>query len=349
MMKEDAHVIGEALIHNEGNAATGGIWRVRESGRTQILKVARPPAEEPRGRPAWQTSDEPTHWNYWRRETLAYTTGLAATVYADAGIVAPDLIRVLERSDGSVALWLADATGTPGTRWSVDRLAHFARQLGHAQAEWADRVPDLPWLSRRWLAQYLAGRDVWVADNIDWDHPAAAVWPEPVRRILARMMPERQTLLERAEASPRTLCHLDVWPMNLIEAGVQTVLLDWSFVGEGGIGEDPANLIVDSVADGLIDAALLPEINERVTDSYLDGLREGGFTGSPDQVRGAIAAAAAAKYAWFGAGVLGRVLRDGNFGHPEYGQHASGAEALESLRGLVTLLAGWASREIRSA
>jgi hypothetical protein len=144
MMKENAHVMGEALVHNAGNAATGGIWRVRESGRTQILKVARPPSEEPRGRPAWPTSDEPTHWNYWRRETLAYTTGLAATVYADAGIVAPDLIRVLERSDGSVALWLADATGTPGSRWSVDRLAHFARQLGHAQAEWAERVPDLP-------------------------------------------------------------------------------------------------------------------------------------------------------------------------------------------------------------
>jgi hypothetical protein len=31
---------------------------------------------------AFATSDEPDHWNYWRREALAYGTGLAATVYA---------------------------------------------------------------------------------------------------------------------------------------------------------------------------------------------------------------------------------------------------------------------------
>lgn len=336
-------MIGESLVHNEGNAATGGIWRVREPAGNRILKVACPPSEQPRGRPAWQTSDEPTHWNYWRREVLAYRTGLAATVYADAGIVAPELIRVLARSDGSMALWLAEETGAPGIQWTPARLAHFARQLGQAQAEWAGRVPDLAWLSRGWLGQYLAGRDVWVDENVDWDHPEAKVWPEPVRRVLAGMMASRATLLARAEASPRTLCHLDVWPMNLIEAGDRTVLLDWSFVGEGGIGEDVANLIVDSVADGLMDATLLPEINERVTESYVDGLREGGHTGSPDQVRRAIAAAGAAKYAWFGAGVLTRVLRDGTFGHPEYVQPAAAADALERLRGVVTLLAGWAA------
>jgi hypothetical protein len=340
-------VIRERLVHNEGNAATGGIWRVRESGRSEVLKVACPPSDVPRGRPAWQTSAEPSHWNYWRREVLAYTTGLAATAYAKAGIVAPELLRVLERSDGSVALSLADATGTPGTRWSVDRLAHFARQLGHAQAEWAGRVPDLPWLSRRWLAQYQAGRHVWVRTDIDWDHPGAAVWPAPVREVLARMMPAREKLLKRAESSPRTLCHLDVWPMNLIEAADTTVLLDWAFVGEGGIGEDLANLIVDSVADGLMDAALLPEINERTTDAYLDGLREGGYLGTSDKVREAVAANGAAKYAWFGAAVLGKALSNEAYGHPQYGQHASGAEALRSLRGLVTLLADWAAPDLR--
>ncbi len=334
---------GEALVHNEGNAATGGIWRVGETGGTKILKVACPPADPPAGTLAWPTSDEPTHWNYWRRESLAYSTGLAATVYADAGIVAPALLQVMERSDGSVALWLADAPGEGAIRWSVDRLAHFARQLGHAQAEWAGRVPELPWLSRRWLAQYVAGRDVWVRDGIDWDHPIAGIWPQPVRQVLARMMPARERLLQRAEAAPRTLCHLDVWPMNLIEDGDTTVLLDWAFCGEGGLGEDLANLIVDSVTDGLMDAALLPEINERATDAYLTGLREGGYGGPPDEVRAAVAAAGATKYAWFGAAVLGKALSDDAYGHPQYGRHGSAEEAMEELRGLVTLLAQWAA------
>ena len=258
------------------------------------------------------------------------------------GIVAPELHQVLSRSDGSVALWLEDVSGTPGIAWSVDRLARFARQLGHAQAEWTHRVPDLPWLSRGWLRQYITSRDARVPDDVDWDHPAAAVWPRPVRTVLAAMMPRRQELLARAESSPRTLCHLDVWPMNLIDAGENTVLLDWSFVGEGGVGEDLANLIVDSVADGLMDAELLPEINVRATDAYLDGLREGGYDGPMDEVRRAVAAAGATKYAWFGASVLGRARAGTAYGHPQYGRFASAAEAMEALRGLATLLAEWA-------
>lgn len=60
-----------------------------------------------------QPLTQPTHWNYWKREALAYTTGLSAKVYADAGNTGPELIRTHERSDGSIALCLADATGTP--------------------------------------------------------------------------------------------------------------------------------------------------------------------------------------------------------------------------------------------
>ncbi|GAB3836983.1 hypothetical protein ACFPIJ_17350 [Dactylosporangium cerinum] len=334
----------EALTHNEGNAATGGIWRVRGPGGSAILKVARPPTAGPAGSPAWQTSDEPTHWNFWHREVSAYTTGFAARVYADAGIAAPELLDVAERSDGAVELWLADARGAPGMSWPVDRLARFARQLGVAQARWVDRVPDLPWLSRRWLPQYLAegpGRAAWTDGDEHWDHPVAAVWPAAVRDQLRRLRAQRHTVLTAAEEAPRTLCHLDVWPTNLIEDGATTVLLDWSFTGEGGIGEDVANLIVDSVADGLMDAALLPDIAAAVTAEYIGGLRDGGWTGPPDQVCRAIAACGAAKYSWFAPLALARVVRDGTFGHPQYGRDTSAASALQRLHGLVTLLADW--------
>ena len=73
----------EPLRHGLGNAATGGIWRVRGTAGSAILKVARLPAAADPAR-AFPTSDEPDHWNYWRREALAYETGLAATAYADA-------------------------------------------------------------------------------------------------------------------------------------------------------------------------------------------------------------------------------------------------------------------------
>jgi hypothetical protein len=79
---------------------------------------------------AFGTSNEPDHWNYWRREALAYQTGLAATVYASAGIVAPDLLEANPRADGAIELWLADVAGTAGWDWPVPRLARFAYELG---------------------------------------------------------------------------------------------------------------------------------------------------------------------------------------------------------------------------
>jgi hypothetical protein len=51
---------------------------VRGTAGSAILKVARLPVVADPGQ-AFPTSDEPDHWNNWRREALAYGTGLAAT------------------------------------------------------------------------------------------------------------------------------------------------------------------------------------------------------------------------------------------------------------------------------
>ncbi|MCW2642638.1 MAG: hypothetical protein JWP76_4944 [Dactylosporangium sp.] len=334
----------EPLTHNSGNAATGGIWRVQGSAGTAVRKVFRPPADPPVGRPAWQTSDEPTHWNYWRREYLAYTTGFAAAAYEGTGIVTPALLGAAPRPDGSVELWLAEATGVAGTSWTPDRLAAFAHQLGCGQARWTDRVPDQPWLSRRWLAQYLADRRPWIADPVPWEHPAAEAWSDLVRHRMRPLWEHRGELVAIAQAAPRTLCHLDVWPMNLIADGARTVLLDWAFVGEGALGEDIANLIVDSVADGFIDAALLPAIAEQTTQAYLDGLRDGGWRGSPQSVRRAIAASGAAKYAWMAPAMLSGAARgDERGGHNQYDPHSSAAQVRARRGGLLELLVDWAA------
>ena len=212
-----------------GNAATGGIWRVRGTAGTAVLKVARLPAAADPAK-AFPASDEPDHWNYWRREALAYETGLGATGYASAGITAPALLEANTRAGGG-EVWLADIAGTAGWDWPVPRLARFACELGAAQARWTGRVPGLPWLSRRWLAQYLAEGPPRLTrvDDADRDHPSVAVWPAGVRRRLRQLWADQGRLTAIADAAERTLCHLDVWPANLIDEAGTSVLLDWSF------------------------------------------------------------------------------------------------------------------------
>ena len=231
----------------------------------------------------WPTSDEPAHWNYWRREALAYETGLAATAYAGAGITAPALLQASPRPDGGVELWLADVGGTGGFDWPVPRLARFARELGAGQARWAGRVPAYPVavpplagaVPRR-QGRNGSGR----VEAADWDHPNLTRLARPVRTPAAAAMGRPGPGARRRRSAERTLCHLDVWPANLIDDAGTSVLLDWAFTGEGAVGEDIANLIVDSFTDGLMDVALLPELAEAATDGYLAGLRDGGWTGS---------------------------------------------------------------------
>jgi hypothetical protein len=175
-----------------------------------------------------------------------------------------------------------------------------------------------------------------------WDSAqAVAAWPATVRAGLARLWAERARMLAAAESYERTLCHLDVWPSNLVDADGISVLLDWSFVGTGAVGEDVANLIVDSCADGLMDMALLPQIAHSCVEAYLSGLRDGGWSGREDRVRSAVAACGAAKYCWLGPAFLGRALRE-ETGRTSYGQDDSAAAAVSRLSDLVTLVAQWA-------
>lgn len=113
------------------------------------------------------------------------------------------------------------------------------------------------------------------AGAFDWGHPdAVRAWPGRLRAELARLRESRQRPYDLAEAAPSTICHRDVWPMNLLAEPDGVVLLDWVFTGHGAIGEDIGNLIPDCVADGLMDAAL-PDITDACVTGYPAGLFRG--------------------------------------------------------------------------
>ena len=299
-------------VYDPVASASSGIWRVHADGHAAILKLV---AHSDRGHVAWRSGEEPSHWYYWRREVLAYQSGLLESF--SGGLRAPKCRLVAERSDDSVTLWLEELDGTPGTRWDLERYETASRHLGRMQGAYVSGrpIPEEEWLSRDWLRDYLGQRDgdmALVADATLWDHARIRPWfpTPPIERVEA-MRRDQPLFLGALEQFPRTLCHLDLHPANLFADGKNsTVAIDWAFVGLGALGEDAGNLVVDAVLDFHVDASKIDDLHARIATGYEAGLRDAGWDGPTSVVRLGMAATIAAKYAWIAPAILRAVSED---------------------------------------
>jgi hypothetical protein len=302
-------------LHQAVASATLGIWRVhgeQTHGRqwSVILKLV---GHGHDGHPLWVPGDDPDHWYYWRREPLAYQSGLVSSF--SAGLRAPATYLIASRSNRCVALWLEDLRAArPGTQWTVSEYAPAARRLGRAQGEFlvSRPLPAHRWLSRRWLRSYLAPRDAEVpllVDRAAWDVTLVKRWmPRELARPLFGMHRDQESFLRSLDALAPTLCHLDLHPANLFDTGEETVLIDWSFVGIGAMGEDVGNLVPDSVLDFHVEPDRVEDLFSVVHDGYVAGLRDAGWSGDEELVDLAMRATIAAKYAWIAPAMLRAAL-----------------------------------------
>jgi len=296
-------------IHDAVPSGTGGLWRATGEDWSMVRKLVR---HSDQGSPNWLTGEATDHWYYWRREVLAYTTGLTASF--SGGLRGPRLLAAVDQDDGSVALWLEDAGSHAGQMWLLERYGEAARHLGRAQGAFGTSrpLPEDDWLSRNWLRQYVERR--WAAygrcldDRRSWE---MAGFPNGTEERARRLAAERNRLLDAVEAAPPTVCHFDLHPANLFAVGDDTVLIDWSFVGIGVFGEDAGNLVPDAVFDFHVAPEQLPELRRLVEDGYRQGLREAGWDGDDASLVLGLVVATAVKYFWilpatlgaFGAGV----------------------------------------------
>jgi len=320
------------LTHNPLNGVTAGVWK--RGG--VVHKVLTRRREAP---PHWASSEDLRHWNYWRREALVYASGLPERL----GLAAPHLLEMVESPEGDVELRLEHLEGRHAGALTVEDLEAAAEVLGRAQGR--PGLPDEPWLSRGFLRAYSGSRPVdWALmdDDQAWSLPLVREhFDASLRGALLRLHGSRERLLAVMEELPRTVCHLDVWPKNLIrEPGGAIRFLDWAFAGDGALGEDIGNLIPDSVFDLLLHRDLLDELDARLTSAYLKGLRESGWNGDARLVRLGICASAV-KYDWLTAFCLEHARADE---HLDYGRGATvdaGARYAARAAGLA-LCARWA-------
>ncbi|MFC4120978.1 phosphotransferase [Nonomuraea zeae] len=173
-------------------------------------------------------ADDPRHWAYWRREPLAYASGLLP---CGPELAAPRCHGVVDD-----VVYLADVTGSP------ESPGLAARRLGAWQAGAA--VPDVPWLAGHQLAQRLAVSE-WTP--VAADPRIAGLW----RR--------QGELLDALARLPVVLTHGGFSPGNLLASEGTTVVLDWATLGAGPVGADLAatalGTLVSPMEDYLAGAA----------------------------------------------------------------------------------------------
>nr|WP_205708717.1 aminoglycoside phosphotransferase [Kineococcus siccus] len=322
---------------NVDNPTTVVVERVVTAAGSRVRKELRRPGTAAPAVAHWSASTDPRRWNYWHREAEVYGDAGVRASLAGTGLSLP-AAEVVEHAAGTT-LWLEDVPGRLGTEFALEDHVAVAAGLGRWQA--AGPV-DAPWASRRFLREYSLSRPGDVAvldDDAAWAHPLVRdTWPAGLRDGWRRLVAHREDLLGVVEALPRTLCHLDAWVSNVIRRpDGDAVLLDWTFAGDGAVGEDLGNYLPDAVLDLFWPAARLPELEAACSAAHLAGLRAAGWGGTDREARlGTVASCV--KYAWLLPLLLQRA---GDARHHAYHRDAD-AQRLYRERGLVFAhLVGW--------
>ena len=290
-------------------SATAGVYRVSgvaRDGETAsewavILKIIRPAASD--FNPAADDMDHPL---YWKREALAYESGLLDNLPAD--MCAPHCYAVETRDDNSCWIWLEAMLDDFGEQWPLALYRHAAVVLGRFNGAFLTgrSIPDHPWLGSAGTMPGLLNAFAFTQDYIRepeiWQHPTVqAAFPRPVADRLIRLWDGRQPLLDGLERLPQTLCHRDAFRRNIFASQkrsrqLELTFIDWAYVGRGEIGLDIGDLFAASYHTCSVRSDDLSALDSAIYEGYLSGLREVGWQGDARLARFGFTAAASLKY-----------------------------------------------------
>lgn len=290
--------------------ATRGVFRfwgtASESGQevpwSAVLKMIAAPGPD-----APSFFNDESHPLYWKREILAYQSGLLDGL--PDGLRAVRCLQATEQEDGSFHLWLEEATDLYGQRWPLEQYAQAARALGRFNGSYLTTrpLPAYPWLVQSGSPRGILDHNMWLRDVLldpkTWRHSLVqVVFPASMAEHLLALWADRHFLLDALDRVPATLCHLDAWRGNLFAPegiGGGMVAIDWAFPGKAAVGTDAGDLFAPSFGMLRVEPTTPYALDETIFESYLEGLREVGWTGKRQVVRFAFTAFAALKYACF--------------------------------------------------
>lgn len=289
------------LRHEKVIETTGGLFRA--SGQawdgsqarhwSAVLKILQQPGQG--------GLDEPG-MDYWRREALAYQSGLLAEL--PAGVRAPRCYGVSEQPE-SVWIWLEDLGEDSRQRWTLEHFQRAARHLGRFAGAYlpgsrllpGTPLPNAPWLCASLWRGFYADGDWWArfidpaSPNNAWQRPLVQeVFSEPLRARVLRIWEEKWQWIAANERLPRVFCHNDAHRLNLTlraaaDGQEELVMLDWGFCGNGALGNDLGELVGTSLSNFTADPANAAGLEESVLEGYLAGLRDAGWQGDAQLVR----------------------------------------------------------------
>jgi hypothetical protein len=294
------------------NPVSAGIYRVAGTARSSasslrwsaILKICRAPTNEELANAPDDRREMLLETLRWDREGDAYASGLLKTL--PVGLAAPRCFGV-DRHDGTLRIWLEDVADDAAD-WDVARYALAARHLARLGGEYlaGRELPTHPWLSRGWIRSWSTYfsrtmQAILEADDV-WAQPLVVeLFDRDARDDLRRLWSMRERWWSALDRLPLTLSHLDAFRANLMSrtarGRVETVAIDWAFVGIAPVAADVATLVAASLFyHG--DPHEPAEITAACLDATVAGLRDAGYRLSPAEVERAYGVNVIARWAF---------------------------------------------------
>lgn len=298
------------------DAMTGGDGVTRCSGVARSCRGAEPFDIVAKTCSAHPLGENPGSWLYWKREPLAYESGLLETL--PAGLVAPKCYGVSYPSPDTATIYMEAVAGA-SKAWSFETYSRAARSLGRFNGAYLNGHPFeayswmVPSRANLWVDEARATLDA--LPDLKGD-PVISRWLRGASFDRTCELWQRAGVLQDALRDlPRCLCHHDAFRRNLMvppddDPDSEMTAIDWAFVGPGVVGEEIAVTVGVSLKFMEVEIEDARRLETSVFEGYLSGLRAVGWTGSDRDVRLGFTASTAMLLALGALGPWLPLLRD---------------------------------------